>query len=73
MGSMPCICWGEEGVCTGTSFQGLLILNVLDLKLLVEVPGCFVIMAAESSDQMRAAAQGLVLDLPHMPETRSCL
>lgn len=64
------ICQGEEGVWR--LFQGCLILNVLNLKLLTEVPGCFVSMAAESSDQ-RAVAQCLVLDLPHMPQTRRCL
>lgn len=45
--------------CTGTSFQGFLILNIMNLKLLIEVSGCFVSMAAESSDQMRAACSVL--------------
>lgn len=74
-------CWGaREGWvcggyyrCTGAIFQAFLILNVLSLKLLIEVSGCFVSMAAESTEQIWGAAQCWVLGLPHVPETRSCV
>lgn len=38
--------WGGHYRCTGAIFQGFLILNVLSLKLLIEVSGCSVSMAA---------------------------
>lgn len=60
---------GCVGAVTGVQEQGYLILNVLNLELLIEASGCFVSLAAESSDQ-RAAARCLVLDLLHVPETR---
>ena len=65
---------GVEGVTgAGTSFQGFLILNVPNSELLVEVPGCFVNMAAENSEQISDAVLCLVLGLPNVPETSSCL
>lgn len=65
---------GVEGVTgAGTSFQGFLILNVPNPELLVEVSGCFVNTAAESSEQIRDAVLCLVLDLPDVPEASSCL